>query len=209
MKELIENWLKGSRNYIVGKVLYNRFGSDEDLKVVLATRTQYTEERLLDELTKLARGTAQPKVEKQSIVAVATFPDSADDVLKQMKDEWMPLYTEMNYKRHELDRYAGNHSKSAVKKRGELARDILNLEQQCMKVWRKRDHYIEFGKLPEPEIKEPIVDAGKLAERYVNVQGYIRRYKMYLRKDPQNRKYNELLKSYEKELEELRKKRGN
>lgn len=204
--DLIHKWLQGKRNFTVGTILYKRYGNDEALKNLFEEgKTAYTESKLLEELKAIVEEAKKPVKEKYASSSV--FPPG-DKVINALKDRWMPLYTEMNYKRHALDKFLNQKTDAATRRRGKLAMEILNLEKQCMKIWADRDHYLEFGKLPSHEIDEaPIVDPLKLVERYKNVQGYIRRYKMYLRKNPGDPKNIALLAQYEKEFAALKKKR--
>jgi hypothetical protein len=90
------------------------------------------------------------------------MPQSKDPVLQALRNEWQPLYQRMNYLRHELDRVTttaefplyevGNdpgNSPEEISKREPIAFEILELEQQCMRIWARRDHYLQQGKLPE------------------------------------------------------------
>ncbi len=208
--ELIKNWLSGKRNYTVGCILYNRYGTDEELKILFEKgKTDYTEKKLLDELKKLTTDNRQPTADEvrggQWSAVGGQFPESSNKIIHSLREQWMPLYTEMNYKRHELDKFLNQKTDAATRRRAKLAMEILLLEKRCMMIWQQRDHYIEFGRLPAQEKTEPVVDPVKVIERYKNVQCYIRRYKMYLRKDPADAKSQALLKQYEAEFELLKK----
>ena len=202
--DLIHKWIDGKRNFTIGCVLYTRYGTDDALKELFSEgRTTYTEAKLLEELKAIV---SEKKVQTpEQYAAHAKFPDG-DKVVNALRDQWMPLYTEMNYKRHELDRFLHQKTDAATRRRGKLAMQILTLEKCCMKIWTDRDHYLEFGKLPTQDVKEdPVIDPVKLVERYKNVQGYIRRYKMHLRNNPDDPKNIALLKKYEEEFNDLKK----
>ncbi len=207
--ELIKNWLNGKRNYTVGCILYSRYGNDEELKILFEKgKTDYTQKKLLEELKKLTddrQPTTDEKSSSSQWSAVGgQFPESSNKIIHSLREQWMPIYTEMNYKRHELDKFLNHKTDAATRRRAKLAMEILSLEKRCMMIWQQRDHYIEFGKLPAQEKPEPVVDPAKIIERYKNVQCYIRRYKMYLRKDPADAKSQALLKQYEDEFESLK-----
>jgi len=204
--DLIKNWIAGKRNFTVGTVLYKRYGDDEALKILFEKgKTDYTEKKLLDELKKIVEPVVTLQRTERSTMNHEPFPESSNKVIHSLREQWMPLYTEMNYKRHELDKFLNQKTDAAMRRRAKLAMEILSLEKQCMAIWRQRDHYIGFGKLPGREKTEPVVDPMKVVERYKNVQGYIRRYKMYLRKNPADARSQALLKGYEYEFETLKK----
>lgn len=202
----IKKWLSGNKNYTVGCILYKKYGTDDALKTLFEKgRTDYTEKKLLEELKAIIEATNKPINQPTNHHDI--FPPSNNKTLNSLRDQWMPMFTEMNYKRHELDKFLFQKTDAATRRRGKLAMEILKLEKQCMAIWAQRDHYLEFGKLPGIEKADPVVDPAKIVERFKNVQGYIRRYKMYLRKDPANAKNIELLKQYEEEFETLKKKK--
>lgn len=205
---LIQNWLNGNRSFTYGVILYNRFGTDEELKKLFSLgKTDNTEAKLYTALKALSTPAESCHAEPvEALRGSAQMPDNNDKVLMQLKQKWMPLYTEMNYKRHELDKYLFLQSKTAQKNRAELARDILQLEKRCMIIWGDRDHYIKFKKLPPADDQQPVVvDPLKKVQRYKNVQGYIRRYNFLLRKDPTNIRNKELLQQFEAEFKQLEK----
>lgn len=206
MMKIIADWLNGRRNYTVGCILYNRFGSDDELKILFERgKTDFTESKLLECLKEMVVPTK--KEEKIKEVAVEKFPESKNKVLISLRDQWMPFYTEMNYKRHQLDKFLFQKTDAAMKRRAKLAMDILNLEKRCMFIWQQRDHYIEFGRLPQQEKAEPVIDPGRIAERYIKVQSYLRKYKMHIRREPGNPRFIALLQKYENEFEVLKKQR--
>lgn len=206
--DLIKNWLNGKRNFTIGCILYNRYGQDEALKELFEKgKTDYTEKKLLEELKAIAEPSAISNQQSAISNRHEPFPISSNKILSSLRDKWMPLYTEMNYKRHELDKFLFQKTDAATRRRGKLAMEILSLEKRCMQIWAQRDHYIEFGKLPTQQKPDPVIDPAKLVERYKNVQCYIRRYKMYLRKTPGDPKNIALLKQYEEEFARLKNKR--
>lgn len=203
--QMIKDWLLSKRSYTYGCILYNRFGNNEELKQLFSKGpTPFTTNKLASAMQEIITGDP-PK--KAKISRGEMPPVENDKVLKALRDQWMPSYTKMNYKRHELDKYLFLTSQTAMHKRAKLAMEILKLEKECMRIWAKRDHYIEFGKLPDQSEKpEPVVDPMRMALRYKNVQGYIRRYKYLLRRGPANAENVALLKRYEEEFAELKSK---
>jgi hypothetical protein len=206
MEKLFINWLNGKRSYIVGTILYKQYGTDESLKKLFATgNTDYTAKILLQTIQQIVNNPESIPTKKDNIIAITDpMPDSKDSVLMALKDEWMPLYSEMNYKRHELDKYLDDETDSAYVKRAQLALDILTLEQQCMAIWAKRDHYVKYNVLPGKSTDDEIVvDPFQSAKRIENLKVYIRRYKNEMTKNKANARAAELLNQYTSELNKL------
>ena len=210
MKQLIQNWLNGKRNFTAGKLLYNQFGNDQKLKDLFSQgRSAYSEERLLNALKELAADLHKPQTDDYRPVMNEIMPDVPDKVLTALKNEWMPFYTEMNLKRHRIDHYLDDESEAAEIIRGKLAFEILDLEQKCMAVWAKKMYYEKHGRLPGKGLdREIVIDQFKAAERMKNLKIYVTRYKNYCSKDPGNARHAAKLKDYEKELAKLTKIHG-
>jgi hypothetical protein len=50
--QLIEQWMKGSKNFVVGRSLYKRFGTNDKLKALLDKgETPHAKQELVKELT--------------------------------------------------------------------------------------------------------------------------------------------------------------
>lgn len=210
MSELIKKWLNGTRNYTVGTILYNQFGHDEAVKKQLATgKSDYTAKVLLESINKLLNGDEVKTAIEKQLPVHELMPDDADMVLQALKNEWMPLYTQMNYKRHELDKYLEDETDAANTKRGTLAMEILTLEKQCISIWQKRDHYLKHKTLPGKNIDtEPVIGKFEAANRISNLKIYVRRYKNILSRLPGDANAAQLLNTYEKELKHLQDEHG-
>lgn len=211
MKQLLINWMNSGRSYIVGSILYDKFGHDESVKKLLKTgKSQYTEKALLSAIQSMLKDDSPKKESPIEITSgMEKMPESDDNVLQALRKEWMPAYTEMNYKRHQLDQYLEDETDKAVMQRSALAKSILELEQYCMSVWAKREHYIKYSSLPGTSIeKEVISDPFAAANRISNVKVYIRRYRSELKKNPGNAKAAEMLNHYQQELKQLNQQHG-
>lgn len=169
--DIINNWLNGKRNYYVGVAIYNTFGHDAGLKKLFATKSAYAEQKLVEALQGLVQKVVTvPQTPKPT----PSMPDTADPVLIAIKNEWMPLYVAMNFKRQQLHNYRHIHPCSCKnypdcghqlstkekelnelykKTRKTLAFEILDLEQQCQNCWDKRDYYLTHKVLPNQEAK--------------------------------------------------------
>lgn len=147
--KLIDKWLKGNRNFYTGKAIYKAIGKDAHLLRLLENIPSVIIQNLLEKaLTELNQHKTQPKLIEQDKETVL-MPDSADPVLKAVKSEWMKPYQDMNFKRHQLHKFGNSNHPDHIKIRKELAFDILDLEQECIRIWAKRDYYTKYGKLPD------------------------------------------------------------
>lgn len=217
--ELIKKWLSGNRNFIVGAILYKKFGTDEKLKKLFDAKPDaYAVRRLEEELCKMATGnkaTRQRAV--TSIPDGAEMPESKDPVMKALRNEWLVPYKRMCYLQQELDRVTGDesyplydvkniNSEEAIAKRKPIAFEILELEQECMKVWERSKHYEKEGKLPEVKsvdefvIPDDPIELGKLIE---TTKRNIRRNKQLALKHPEEPQYPLLQKQYEEKREAI------
>ena len=186
--KIIKNWLDGKRNYHVGLAIFKTVSKDQQLiSLFQKGETIYNKKRLEEELQKLMGKPAVTITPIKEQHDTDVMPDSEDAVLQALKNEWMPIYQEMNYMRHELDKYEGNEI-AAIAKRKDLAFDILDKEQQCMLIWKRADIYKQTGKLPEEKdaVWEVPTDPQLLAAAINNCKKNIRRNKLDLRKNPAN-----------------------
>lgn len=203
--ELIQKWLSGTRNFYVGAILYKKFGTDEALKKLLAGKPEpYLQKRLEDALSELLQ---KPKVVLQQPVAkqeAEEMPKSEDAILEALRQEWIPLYQRMNYLRHEMDRFEGNDFE-IIAKRKPLAIEVLELEQQCMRVWERREYYLKNGKLPEVKEKEESIpeDPIALGKMIETLKRNIRRNKQLAEAHPDKTIYPLKVKQYEEQLQQI------
>ncbi|MGN6293756.1 MAG: hypothetical protein ACTHMV_13515 [Chitinophagaceae bacterium] len=204
---LIKKWLDGTRNYYVGAVLYNQFGNDSQLKKYFSgSKDPVRQQKLEKELTALAGSlpTNPVKADRES----SEMPLSADTILEALRNEWQPLYQRINYLRHEIDRYPGE-AQEVVKKRLALAREVLELEQQCMNVWDRRDHYLTHGQIDQVKSRGDLpTDPVKLGQLVETLRRNIRRNKLKAKQNPDKTKYPALVKRDEEILAMILKK-GN
>jgi hypothetical protein len=201
-------WLSGKRNYTVGAIIYNVYGKDDALKTLLAKGySQHSYDKLVAALTTITQTQERlplytPPADEQS-----EMPESNDDVLQALRDEWLPLYKQMNYQIGQLDKYGDDNSPEAQNYRKPIAAEVLGLEQRIIKIWQKRDHYAKTGQLPEAKISnskfqiptDP-VELGKTIESH---KKSIRRYKQWIREkvnDPNRPKWVVKLGKFEEEL---------
>ncbi|OLY92284.1 hypothetical protein SAMN05444008_11550 [Cnuella takakiae] len=198
--------MEGKRNFYVGAALYKQFGSDTSLLKLLSGKpTPHLQSMLEGALAALLE---QPKIvlqDKQVTKPEAEeMPQSNDAVLEAMRKEWQPLYQRMNYLRHQLDKQEGN-GPEATETRKDLAFEILSLEQECMRVWERRDYYQKHGSLPEVQQREVPVptDPLELGRMVETLKRNIRRNKAQAQKHPDNPTYPALARQYQEQLEKI------
>lgn len=200
--EAIQDWLAGEQNYTVGRAIYNAFGEDVELKALFEDGpTEWNRGKLLQALQELANGT----VAKTENDEYGEMPIGGNDgVLNALREEWQEPYKVMQYKIKELDRYP-NDDASSIAIREKLAFEILELEQQCMAIWTKRDYYGEHGKLPDTkETAKPVLtDPLAIARRINSLKRNIRRNKQKATDQPAMAHYPLLVQRDEAELEAL------
>lgn len=201
---VIEQWLKGKKSFVVGRTLYMTFAKDKAVKKLLQQgETPYAAELLERKMRELL----------QAPIAVATatktketeeMPGSSDPVLERLRNEWQQPYQRMNYLRHQLDSYQGN-SMENVAARKEIAFEILELEQQCMQIWEKRDHYLATGSLPDAKPKTPELptNALELAKMLNSLKKNIGRNRSKMKQYPNVAKYALLYEDYKAQFKRI------
>jgi hypothetical protein len=200
----ITEWLNSERNYSVGVALYAAYGTDALVKSTFdqghsALRAQ----RLFNELLLLRNADAQYNVPDQAkaakeavFVAAAAMPEQAvSEHQDPLRNEWMPKYQEMNMLRHKLEQTG------AIKDRGVMAFRILELEQECMAIWSRRDYRIKTGR-DVPEVKEEtdvFADNNNILRRIQTLRTYVTKYS----KPSDKKNWPQRLAQYKAELEAL------
>jgi len=201
---VIDQWLKGSRNFITGRAIYQSLAKDKHVLAALEKgKTSFTEDLLLKELQKLNEQPAKPVAQKAA-QQTAEMPVSADPVLSSIREEWMKPYQEMNYLRHKLDSMQGD-TIALTKEREPICLKILQLEQECMRAWEKRDHYVSNGKLPDVSDKTLQIpeDPIELANLIGNIKRNIRRNRMLMDKHPDKPVYAQNYNEYKTKFHQV------
>lgn len=204
--KVIDNWLKGKRDFTVGVILYNRFGDNEKLKALLDNGySDFLQKELMTELQKINESEAikQPVINNPEFLEI---PKSNDAILNAIRNEWVPLYAEMNLLRHELDKFGNSNNPEAIAWRKPRARRIKDLDKMCMAIWDKRKYYLEHGKLPfhntNAEIEKPS-DPVKLANLINNIKKNIRRNRQQMNIPGADPKYTQLYNTYKTKYSNL------
>src|SRR3954464_7820842 len=127
LTDKINDWLNGSQNFIIGRVLYDKLGSDERLKEVFKKgESPETKKSLRAALQAMATTQTVAPVEKKINAITDEMPVQSDDeILTALANEWKPIYSRMNYLRANLDSFGESNTDETIAARGPMAFEIL------------------------------------------------------------------------------------
>jgi hypothetical protein len=216
----IRNWLNSKQDYDTGARLYLQHGTNENLKkIFLEPASPFKKEKLLEALKGLLQKntTAHNSQLKAKATAVANAtisdrrwppPADQDEITRALYLQWKPLFAEMmNLTSRIYDIALAGQADPAKKNEAcIMAHRILDLDDACDDIYRKRDHYLRHKVLPEE--RKPLelaVDPMKIPLAYNNALRYVRDYKNKIKKDPSNEKFASQLKKYEWAVAEYKK----
>jgi hypothetical protein len=193
---IVDRWLSGKQNYIIGRVLYDVLGNERTVKELFAKgETPFAKNKMVDELKKLNEKSSVQfssfTIDHSPLVATQR---TGDAVMHSLDAEWKEKYARMNLLRHKLDEYGERNDDEARGACATLCKEILELEQQCMKIWTSRNVYEETGHLPEVnnkkiEIPTEAIELGKFIE---NRKRDMRRYRKKMQDEPAVAKWSQL-----------------
>ncbi|MDR6565453.1 hypothetical protein [Chitinophaga ginsengisegetis] len=195
MNEVIRIWLNGSKNYLAGVALYDRYGGSDDLKSFFASGcTPYRESRLLKELTDLVTPTVKddPVDTEMTTIEAPAAVEITDTTLLKLHEEKVLLHKQKDALRYNLSRYTSD------RERGIIAHRILQYRREISAVWEREQYYKQYGHLPDDGSKQ-INSEHDLKYHRSRTNGNARRYRSLLNKDPNNIKYQQLLAKWEGE----------
>jgi len=206
--QIIHNWLNGKQNFIVGTSLYKAFGKDEKLKHLFAQGESGIAKKLLAEELKKLIEPGKPVITiapKPVVRETDVMPEGNTPVLEALKNEWQHPYQRMNLLRHQLDKYGNKNTKDAIAYRKPIAREIKELEQQCMAIWAKRDYYEKEGKLPFVAETKMVIptDPIELAELISNLKKNIRRNRKLMADNADKPQYAQFYVEYKNQYKQL------
>lgn len=234
----IENWLRSNRPYEAGVKLYQRYGKDPLLQLLFAeAHSEFKEAKLTEALEALVHGAGdapesdseicdeakdehdQTSAETETAPPVATgaprgWPADMDNNVKALYDEWLPLFKERKDLQARITDVAlmGEQDPEKEKEAGAMAHRILDLRDQCQAIYRKRDAYLQTGKLPAApaafDLEVP-TDPRKQPAALANWQRYLRDYKAKLKAAPADENYRHQVARYEWGIAELKKRMGD
>jgi hypothetical protein len=167
---LVDRWLHGKQNFIVGKVLYEILGTDAAMKNLFAKgESAFAKKKLHDVLSALNEKKVRRTLTTYDLPLTTAMPDSDDKVLHSLNTDWKEKYARMNLLRHKLDEYGERNDVDALNACKDLCKEICEIEQDVMFLWKQRDEYLQTGRLPvvkESKIEIPTdpVELGKFIE---------------------------------------------
>lgn len=179
-------WLSSGKNYQKGIELLEKSGASSILiRILSTTQSDYTRQKLYDEIMKLK--SVEPVKTKETVVIVK--PSKKPEYLIFREKYKGDLFAQMNLL----------HSKIKVQKtrktRLKYADQILELEQKIREIWKEIDYWNEHGVLMPTEKPSNNMSMLQMATRIKNLEHYIRRDK--------NKKNNERVAKWIKEKESL------
>ena len=188
-------------NYDAGVQLYMQYGSNATLKRVLSNEeeTAFKREKLKEALTQLLTADKSPASHPKSLPQIPTEqqfkhwpPQPIEDiVLAALYNQWKPLYGEMKSLQHRIDEVAqqGGTDPNKLIEAGQMAIQILNLEDEIDGIYYQRDYYYQNKELPAAATTEEmtIVDPAKWGVELEKYKRYVRRYTKWIADRPNNK----------------------
>jgi hypothetical protein len=208
MSNSIKDWLNSSKDYTLGTALYNVHSSNDAMKRMFAQgASPYRLQRLIDAMKELSKVLEDnptiaiaeaPKYEPVNVQTIQLPENAVPQELDKYRPEWLPLFMERNHLRARLRDTADEYE------RGRMAHRILELHDQCEKIWERRDFELRTGEpMPlEEKKREPVTDPKKLHRHVLNLRSYITKTKNKLKTHPENANASKRLAQLESELKE-------
>lgn len=149
----IREWLAGNRDYDAGAKLYLIHGKDAQLKKVFSEPVSPFKKGKLEEslralLTGKAEAVKKIEITKETAIQRVSvgnrrWSEKMDATESALHKKWMPLYAEMmNISARLYDvALAGTKDPSQKQESGRMAHKILDLDDDCDKIYEQRDYY--------------------------------------------------------------------
>lgn len=207
---LIDKWLSGNRNFIIGTNLYKLYGTNTALVNLLEKgETTYSRKLLEEALVEINSTVFVAPLPKPAEVAVRVslpMEEEANIVLDAIHKEWTTQFNEMKHLQHVLDSYGTDNSQVTREKCKPICKAILELEQSINELWQKRDYYKKHKKLPETKEEDEFVvptNPLEIAKAIDSATRSLRRNKAALKNNPDKPQYALLIEKYEQRLKLL------
>lgn len=179
----IKQWLNDGQPYYVGVALLATYGSNKGLVEMF---DQGPSPYRITQLEKHLRAIDAPLIitpeDAPIIITVEKkeLPETQVHAADPFKDIWQPKYAEMQSLCHRLEDIA------TAEERGVAAFRILELEQECIRLWAKRDYFFATGLKVDAEDEQAIsvTDKYALMQRLHNLRTYISRTKKKYKATP-------------------------
>jgi hypothetical protein len=148
----------------------------------------------------------------KSIKSRNGWPVEMDETMAALHTQWKQKFltmVDLQSRLYEVAK-AGQKDESKQKEAGAMALRILDLRDEVIAFYTKRDHYQVTGKLPEaPVTEEKCLDANLWPLKYENAMKYARSHRSELKQieetDPKYLKKLQLVQKWEAEAEYYRK----
>jgi FtsZ-binding cell division protein ZapB len=148
----------------------------------------------------------------RSIKSRNGWPVEMDETISSLHAQWKQKFltmVDLQSRLYEVAR-AGQKDGAKQKEAGAMALQILDLRDQVIGFYAKRDHYLVEGKLPEePVAEEKCIDPNLWPLKYENAMKYARNYRAELKAieetDPKYLKKLQQVQKWEAEAEYYRK----
>lgn len=228
----IRKWFNGKKNYAEGVALYLKYGKDAMLKKLFTVEAEsdFKKKKLVSALDEMLSGVVYVKKDRPgfrlkdyapAILKKAEelrienmplheirWPDDRDETLQSLWLNWKALFGEMMNLSARIGDVARAGMKDPNKKEeaGRMALRILDLDDECDKLYAQRDFYLVNKKLPED--KGPVelsLDPNQWYKKLTNHQKYARTFRTRLNKDAADTEAAELLKKHEWAVHEYKK----
>lgn len=161
----VHKWFE-NKDYWQGVALFNTLSTNQFLKDLFQSKSEYTVKKLEDELRKFSNDTPEPESEveiKPSVNQVEQKKFDNSHILKKLKYDLQQVYRQIDSNRFALARCKSD------KTRLEYAIQILKLVERKRMIFEKIDHFEEHGELPEIVTKQTVFATPELQRLYVQV----------------------------------------
>lgn len=155
-----------NKDYWQGVELFNTLSTNQFLKDLFQSKSEYTVKKLEDELRKLSID--QPESDpvediKPTVNQIEQKKFDNSHISKKLKYDLQQVYRQIDSNRFALARCKSD------KTRLEYAMQILKLVDRKRIIFEKMDHFDEHGELPENSPKQKVFATPELQRLYVQV----------------------------------------
>lgn len=201
----VKDWLNSKPyNYEKGVRIYLQYNRDPLIIALFREdETDFKRQRLIglmqafsekvNTLQPASPASLKPILQDLSPISHKGWPNPiTDPVIQALWEQWRPIYARMMTLQAQVYEVAcqgeqGNTYKSI--EAGQMALEILSLDEQCDEFYAKREYYQRYGRLPDTQQVEEvlIVDPIKWITQLKNAERYVRDYRLKLKNDPDNK----------------------
>jgi len=159
----VHKWFE-NKDYWQGVAIFNRLSTNQFLKDLFQSKSEYTVKKLEDELRKFSSDVPESEVEiKPPVNQVEQKKFDNSHIVKKLKYDLQQIYRQIDSNRFALARCKSD------KTRLEYAIQILKLVERKRMIFEKIDHFEEHGELPDIVTKQTVFVTPELQRLYVQV----------------------------------------